>query len=120
MTDGQRKRGMMVDVLAVAAAVVFISGGIYLLRGPEMVVLRLAVLGWPTWPTYVIGAMQIIGALALLSIDRRRLAIGLLALISIGEMVAALVYGELQPGVQALTQLLLLAMVFAMSRRQSG
>ncbi len=120
MSGGQRKRGMSADVISVAAAVVFVAGGIYLLRGPEMVVLRLAVLGWPTWLTYVLGAIQIAGALALLSTDRRRLALGVLALVSVGEMVAALVYRELQPGVQAVMQLVLVAMIFALEPRRAG
>ncbi|MGB5210593.1 MAG: DoxX family protein [Gammaproteobacteria bacterium] len=119
MSSDTQSGGMTAEVLAVAAAVVFIAGGIYLLRAPEMVVLRLAVLGWPTWPTYVLGVVQIVGALALLSARRRRPALVLLALVSVGELVAALVYRELQPTVQALMQLVLLAAILVLGRRRS-
>ena len=111
---------MAAEVLAVAAAVVFAGGGVYLLGAPDLVMLRLAVLAWPAWPVYVLGAVQLAGALALLRTGTRSFALLLLAVISAGELAASIVYREMQPAVQAMIQLLLLTGILLFGGRRAS
>lgn len=108
----------MADVMAWAGAVVFSAGGLYLMGSPELVMLRLAVLDLPGWPVYVLGLLQIGGGVALLGAGSRRPALVLLAVISVGELVASAVYRELEPAVQAMVQLLLLTGIFLLGSRR--
>lgn len=108
----------LAEVLAVAAAVVFSAGGIYLLASPDLVMLRLAVLDFPGWPVYVLGALQIAGGVALLRSGTRRFALVLLAVISLGELAASVAYRELEPAAQAMIQLLLLVAILFLGGRR--
>jgi hypothetical protein len=108
----------LAGVLAVAAAVVFSAGGLYLLAAPDLVMLRLAVLDFPAWPVYVLGALQIAGGVALLRPGTRRFALGLLAVISLGELAASVAYREPEPAAQAMIQLLLLVAILFLGGRR--
>jgi len=111
LSVGAGRPPWLAGVLAVAAAGVFSAGGFYLLAAPDLVMLRLAVLDFPGWPVYLLGALQIAGGLALLRPETRRFALGLLAVISLGELAASVAYRELEPAVQAMIQLLLLVAI---------
>lgn len=118
MSAGAGRPPWLADVLAVAAAVVFSAGGIYLLAAPDLVMLRLAVLDLPGWPVYLLGALQIAGGLALLRSRTRRFALALLAVISLGELAASLAYRELEPAAHSMIQLLLLVAILFLGGRR--
>jgi len=120
LNDRAGRASTAAEVLAVAAAVVFAAGGVYLLGAPDLVMLRLAVLAWPAWPVYVLGAVQLAGALALLRVETRGFALVLLAVISAGELAASIVYRELQPAVQAMVQLVLLTGILLLGGRRAS
>lgn len=104
------------EMLAFAAAVVFIVLGLTLLREPETAVLRLAVWGWPAWPVRVVAAVEILAGLLLLRPVTRLLAAWVLIGMSGVQLVVEAIYGEGESVLRASLQILVLAAVVYLNR----
>ncbi len=105
------------ELLAYAAAVLFVVIGLALLREPETAVLRLAVWGWPAWPVRVVALVEMAAGLLLLSSGVRVRAAWLLIVMSAAQLAVQTVYGEGGSVVRAACQILVLAAVLFLNRK---
>ena len=109
------------DWLALAAAVLFATLGFSLLVNSETAVLKLAVLGWPTWLAFVTGVVQLAGALSLLAVRLRTPAALLLAALSCGQLVSNFLYRDFRAVSETALQLALLVVILVLeNRRRDG
>ena len=109
------------DWLALAAAVLFAILGFSLLVNSETAVLKLAVLGWPTWLAFVTGVVQLAGALLLLVVRLRTPAALLLTALSCGQLVSNFLYRDFRAISETALQLALLVVILALeNRRRDG
>lgn len=105
------------DWLALAAAVLFATLGFSMLINSDTAVLKLAVLGWPTWLAVVTGVVQLGCALALLSIRTRVPAAILLALLGCGQIVSNLLYRDFHVVTETGLQVALLIVILILEYR---
>ena len=106
------------DWLALAAALLFATLSFSLLSDSETAVLKLAVLGWPTWLAVATGLVQLAGALALLSANLRTSAALLLAALGCGQLVSNFLYRDFHSVSETALQLVLLVLILLLDNRR--
>lgn len=106
------------DWLAFAAACLFVIIGVTVISRPETAELRLAALGWPSWPAKLLGLAQIAGGVMLLLRSARIAGAILLGALSAGQLVAYVLYREPDSVLQAVCQLTLVAGILFLEHRR--
>ena len=106
------------DWLAFAAALLFATLSFSLLIDSETAVLKLAVLGWPSWLAVATGLVQLAGALALLNANLRTPAALLLAALGCGQLVSNFLYRDFHAVSESALQLVLLVLILLMEGRR--
>ncbi|MGI9265759.1 MAG: hypothetical protein ACR2QU_12605, partial [Gammaproteobacteria bacterium] len=89
-----------------------------LLIDADTAVLKLAVLGWPTWLAVVAGVVQLACALSLLSVRSRVAAAILLALLGCGQIVSDLLYRDFPAMTESALQVTLLIVILILEHRR--
>jgi hypothetical protein len=109
------------DWLALAAAILFATLSFSLLLNSETAVLKLAVLGWPTWLAFATGVIQLAGALSLLVVRLRTPAALLLAALGCGQLISNFLYRDFQALSESALQITLLVLILVLeNRRREG
>jgi hypothetical protein len=109
------------DWLALVAAILFATLSFSLLLNSETAVLKLAVLGWPTWLAFATGVIQLAGALSLLVVRLRTPAALLLAALGCGQLISNFLYRDFQALSESALQITLLVLILVLeNRRREG
>lgn len=121
MTEGSILPKSPADWLALAAALLFSTLSFSLLLSSETAVLKLAVLGWPTWLAFATGVVQLAGALSLLVVRLRTPAALVLAALGCVQLVSNFLYRDFYALSETALQISLLVVILVLeNRRREG
>jgi putative oxidoreductase len=111
MISRQDGIALMGGLLSVLLSVAFVSSGLPKLMNEEVAAVEFAVWGFPHWSLYVVGGIELLGALAILYRGTLRWGVLLLAAVICGGVVTHVSFGEWQALQQSLAFAVTLAAV---------
>jgi putative oxidoreductase len=98
-------------LLSVLLSVAFVSSGLPKLMNEEVAAIEFAVWGFPHWSLYVVGGIELLGALAILHRRTQRWGLVLLAAVICGGIATHVNFGEWEALQQSLAFSVILAAV---------
>jgi hypothetical protein len=112
------KPGVLIDRISLGAAVLFAAVAVTALARPETAILRLSALGFPAWPIYLAGTLQLLAAALLLPRSTRVAAAAVIAAIATLKMGVEWAYREPMLALESLGQAALAIMVLVFENRR--
>lgn len=118
MSASTSKPGVLIDRLSLGAAALFGAVAVTALVRPETAILRLSALGFPAWPIYLAGVLQLLAAALLLPRNTRVAAAAVIAAIATLKMGVEWAYREPMLALESLGQAALAILVLVLENRR--